>query len=53
MGDPPEDFGLVQASRYLNCPPWDIEANDPTGYWRSLALDCAVAEAGARNVKKS
>jgi hypothetical protein len=40
--DPPEEYLLIRAARYLGVAPWDLE--DRAILWRNLALACESAE---------
>lgn len=45
--DPPEQYLLIRAARYLHVPPWEL-ARQPV-YWRNWALLCDACEIDAEN----
>jgi hypothetical protein len=47
MGEPPEWWGLIQASRYLRVPPWDL-AQKPV-WWMRIGLAAMKAEQDEQN----
>lgn len=42
MGDAPEWWGLVQAARFLNVPPWELM--ERSSFWRDVALSAINSE---------
>ena len=46
MGEAPPWYALIQASRYLHVPPWDL-ARQPV-WWMRIALTAQNAEARER-----
>jgi hypothetical protein len=47
IGQPPEWWSLIQASRYLGVPPWEL-ARRPV-WWMRIALAAQDAEAREQN----
>jgi hypothetical protein len=46
LGECPDYYGLIQASKYLNCKPWELW--EQPLFWRIAASRCMRADESAR-----